>query len=207
MTTASDPIAIPALTKATAETAGAVLGRCAPSERAAPHLGDAGEAPSALMQRLVEAGLTADAITLLAHLLPAREGTWWAAQAARTLELGGDGELPRRCVRAAETWVAHPDDERRRAAMDLAAELGTDHAAAWAATAAFWAGDSLAPADQPPVPPPDHLWCHAVNGAVLLTAAHDPHPAIAARQRGLLGQGIDIATGGTGRPRHHANTG
>jgi hypothetical protein len=195
----AQPIA-DALPKATAATAGAICARFTPSDAMTAHLDDGGQSPTALLNALVAAGHLVDAVTLLAHALPRREGVWWACQAARTLDLGDEAALSRRTVRAAEAWVFEPDDATRRTAMALAEELGMEGAPAWAAVAAFWAGDSLAPADQPAVPPPDYLWCHAVNGAVLLAAAAGPADQIAARQRALLEQGVDIAAGGTGRP-------
>jgi hypothetical protein len=189
-----------ALAKATASRAGDVCARYAPSEATLAKVGNGHTDPADLLNALIAEGKLVDAVTFLAHALPRREGTWWACQAARTVPLGDDAALPRRVVRAAEAWVFSPDDTARRAAMDLAEELGFESPASWAGIAAFWSGDSLAPPDQPKVPPRDHLWCHAVNGAVLLAAAQGPAPTITTRHRALLAQGLDIANGGTGRP-------
>lgn len=197
---ADDGPPVEQLKKATAGTAGEIGAHCDLGAPALRLLGDGSEAPTAFLRRLIEAGHLADAVTFLAHALPPREGVWWACQAARTLGLGSDEALPRRTVRAAEAWVFQPVDARRRAAMSLAEELGFDVPASWAAVAAFWSGDSLAPAEQPKVAPEPHLYCHAVGGGVLLAASRGPADRIAARQRGLLGLGVDIANGGTGRP-------
>lgn len=195
------------LAKATADDAGTVAGRCQLSSGALGLLGDGATAPGPFLDTLIRQDCPGDALTFLAHALPPREGTWWACQAARTLPLGDDAALPRRTVRAAEAWVFHPDDGRRRDAMALAEELGFDSPASWAAVAAFWSGDSLAPPDQPKVPPKAYLWCHAVNGAVQLAAADGPADRITARRHGILRLGIDIANGGTGRPRSASQSG
>jgi hypothetical protein len=199
---AQDPAesrALPELPKATADSAEEICRRFEASETARAHLSEGSTTPSAFLNALIGAGALVEAVTFLAHALPRREGVWWACQAARTLDLGDEAALARRTVRATEAWVFAPDDAMRRTAMELAEALGLEGAPAWAAVAAFWAGDNLAPADQPAVPPPDYLWCHAVNGSVLLAAAAGPADQVAARQRTLLDQGVDIAAGGTGR--------
>jgi len=196
-----EPPRVETLAKATADDAGTVAGRCELSGTAIGLLGDGTMPPGPFLDTLIRHDCPGDALTFLAHALPSREGTWWACQAARTRPLGDDGALPRRIVRAAEAWVFQPDDDRRRDVMALAEDLGFDSSASWAGVAAFWSGDSLAPPDQPKVPPKAYLWCHAVNGAVQLAAADGPAEAITARRHTILRLGVDIANGGTGRPR------
>lgn len=187
------------LRKAAGATAGEVLAGATLSDEARALLGRGEQAPGAFLDTLLAAGALPDAITLLAHALPPREGVWWACRAARTLPLGDEAALPRRCVRAAEAWVFEPTEDKRHAAMELAEALEFEGPASQAALAAFWSGESIAPRDQAPVPPPPGIAGKAVAGAVLLAAvtsgAGDPSP----RQRALIEAGIDIANGGAGR--------
>ena len=195
------------LARVKAATAGEIAARLDLSEEAEASLGDGTAPPAAYLRALIEAGHLADAIGFLAHALPKREGAWWAAQCARTLDLGEETSLARRTVRAAEAWVVEPREPARQAAMDLAEELGEDHPASWAAMAAFWSGDSLLPPDMAPVRPDPVLSCRAVAGAVMMTAAEGPGPAVPDRQRALLAKGLDIANGGDGREATRAQGG
>ena len=195
------PPPVERLEKVTVETAAEVAAEAELSEEAAALLGDEAEPPAAYLARLMAADHPVDAIRFLAHALPKREGAWWAAQCVRCLPLGDETALPRRTVRAAEAWVVDPSETARYAACELAEALGFDHPASWAAMAVFWAGDSLAPPDMPAVKPSAHLSCRAVFAAAVLAAAEKgPPEMIPAHHLAMLGQGIDIANGGTGRP-------
>jgi hypothetical protein len=198
-TTEHDVTMAAELAKATAATAGEIAAAAVLSESARARLGAGDLAPGTYLAALLNAGKLIDAITFLAHALPKREGAWWACQAARTRPLGDESALARKVVRAAEAWVFAPSDDKRRLAMALAEELGFRTAAAWTGAAVFWAGDSLAPPDQPKVPPAPELSCRAVAGAVMLAAAEGPAERIAEAQRALVDVGVDIANGGTGR--------
>jgi len=189
----------PALTRVTAETAGEIAAGLDLSEEALALLGDGRMPPAAYLATLMQREDPSDAVTFLAHALPRREGAWWAAQAVRTLDLGDETALARRVVRATEAWVVKPKEPARYAAMDLAEALGFDHAASWAAMAAFWAGDSLVPPDMAPVKPEPTLSCRAVAAAVTIAAAEGPGAEMPARMQALLAKGIDIANGGSGR--------
>jgi len=190
---------VPALAKVVATTAGDIAASLDLSEEALALLGDGKMPPAVYLAALMQRDDLADAVTFLAHALPKREGAWWAAQAVRTLDLGDETALARRVVRATEAWVVKPKEPARHAAMDLAEALGFDHAASWAAMAAFWAGDSLLPPDMAPVKPEPTLSCRAVAAAVTIAGAEGPGAEMPARMRALLAKGIDIANGGSGR--------
>ena len=70
---------------------------------------------------------------------------------------------------------------------------------AWAAIAAFWSGDSMAPEGQPAVPPAPHLTGTAVSGAVALSAVRGDVSRRNARLVSFLESGRNIAAGGPGR--------
>src|SRR3954462_8819260 len=105
---------------------------------------------------LADKALFEDAVRFVAHALPKREAVWWAWVCARR----ASGESPTSKIGAAlqatEKWIAQPNEDNRRAAMDAArtAEFGT--AAGCAALAAFFSGGSLAPPNAPVVPPREH---------------------------------------------------
>jgi hypothetical protein len=100
---------------------------------------------------------------------------------------------------AAEEWVRRPTDEHRRAAMKQAETTGFGSPEAWAAVAAFWSGDSMAPPEAPKVPPQPHFTGLAVAGAVALAAARGPATRREARLQRFLAAAKDIASGGVGR--------
>lgn len=159
-----------------------------------------GLSPAEFIDLLCGAELWVDAIRFLAHALPRREAVWWACTAARSgLDVNAAGQ--RQAVETAEAWVYHPDEERRRAAMNAAPAAGNDNPAHWAAMAAAWSGGSLAPPEAPVVPPGETLTAQAVGGAVLLAAVKPEPERAPERYRNAVVQAIDIARGGTGRPK------
>jgi hypothetical protein len=150
--------------------------------------------------RLEQAGLLIEATRLIAHTLPAREAVWWACACSRHTAPSGANPATETTLRdAAEEWVRRPTDEHRRTAMKQAETAGFDSPEAWAAVAAFWSGDSMAPPEAPKVPPQPHFTGLAVAGAVALAAARGPAARRETRLRHFLVSAKDIATGGVGR--------
>jgi hypothetical protein len=186
------------LRKVAAKSAAEVCGKFELSDPARTLLSAAG-APAPYLAAVIDAALWTDAIRFLAFALPKREAVWWACVAARTAfgPTPLDGEEA--CVAAAEEWVYRPSDEARRAVFPLAEKVGFKSPSGYAGLAAFWSDGSLAPPDQPPVPPDEKLCPTAVAAAVLLAAVvREPHKA-QAKYRTLLASGLDIANGGNGR--------
>ncbi|HEY6717375.1 MAG TPA: hypothetical protein VI232_13635 [Reyranella sp.] len=177
--------------------------------RVLPHLQLDAEAKPALagcddslaaLDRLEQAGLLIEATRLVAHALPAREAVWWACACSRhTAPSGANPALETTLRDAAEEWVRRPTDEHRRTAMKQAETAGFGSAEAWAAVAAFWSGDSMAPPEAPKVPPQPHFTGLAVAGAVALAAARGPAARRETRLRHFLVSAKDIAAGGVGR--------
>ena len=115
-----------------------------------------------------------DAVRVLAHLLPKRVAVWWACRCAR--QASGD-QLPPKleaAVKAAETWIAELSEKTRYTAFSLANQAGLGTAAGCAAMAAFASEGSLAPADDPVVPPPEGLAAQLVAASVLIAASQNP---------------------------------
>ena len=162
-------------------------------------------APEACLGILIEAEQFEDAVRFLAHALPRREAVWWACLAARTVTRDEDAD-PRHqaALEAAESWVFEPVEANRRKAELLAEKTRFRHPSGWAAVAAFWSGASITAETEPPVPPPTHLYAHAVTGAVMLAASLDDPNHVKPKLRAFLKQGMDIANGGNGQIRTDA---
>jgi len=153
--------------------------------------------PERFVQALVEAGNRRDAVYALAMILPHRHAVWWACLAARLMP-----DLDRRkpdmaAVAGAERWVQGGMPADARAAGGRANACDPDFAPAWVATAAFWAGPSLAPRGQQDVPPAPHLTGVATRIVFLLLSQE---PALVGRIafEDWLDIGLDLMRGGNG---------
>jgi hypothetical protein len=144
------------------------------------------------LYRLMSQHLYLDAVRLLAHALPVREGVWWACRCSQ-------GEASA-ALATAERWVAEPNEAHRRACGTAASAAGYGTAAAAAALSAFLSGGSIAPPDWPPAAPREGAAARAVASAVLLAAlATEPHRA-QERWFQFLKDGIGLLTGATSLP-------
>jgi hypothetical protein len=153
---------------------------------------------SEALASLEAGGLLVEAARLCAHALPAREAVWWAARCAAATASADLPQIDQEARALAEAWVRQRSDAIRREAMDKAQLAGCTSAEAWAAVAAFWSGDSMAPADQPKVPPAPHLTGVAVAGAVVLASVRGDPARQSARLKRFLVSARDIAAGGAG---------
>jgi hypothetical protein len=168
-----------------------------PPEAQAP-LGDCAEIGNAL-DRLEAAGFAPEAVRVLAHALPKREGVWWACMCATSTAPEDLCESDRLAEETAELWVRRQTDDLRRAAMLHAEVGGFMTAEAWTGIAAFWSGDSLAPLGERPIPPLPEQTGTAVAAAVMLASVRGDGAQYAARLKRFLESGRDIASGGVGR--------
>jgi hypothetical protein len=162
------------------------------------------ERPSEAVSRLVQAELLIEAARVCAHALPSRERVWWAARCARATAPGALPAADEEAAALAEGWVRRPADETCRAAMEQAQASGFTSPEAWVAVAAFWSGDSMAPLDQPKVPPAPHLAGSAVVGAVVLASVRNHPDRQPDRLRRFVGSALDIAAGGAGHLEQEA---
>jgi hypothetical protein len=159
--------------------------------------------PAVLLRALLDAGLAAEALRVMACALPPREGIWWAFIAARhALQMvaakpkqndEGDAVAEQSTVLAlVERWISQPTDENRRAAWAAAQEVGLETPAACAAAAVFFAGGSLTPAGSAFVPPPAGVHVIMVATAVLLAAAQAAPERMIELADAFTGQGIEV---------------
>lgn len=138
-----------------------------------------------------------DAIVFLAHLLPRREAVWWARQCVEALlpESAEDAAL-----RAADAWVRSPEEETRRAALDIGNAADQAIATTWLALAAAWSGGSMAAPDQKPHIPQPSACARAANAAIALAISGGEPETIAARIQACAAAGLRFAEGGDARP-------
>lgn len=153
--------------------------------------------PLAFLKSLIASATPENAVAFLAYLLPRREAVWWACQCIRTLNPSrNEGEEA--ALQAAEAWVREPEEEQRRAALQLAGDSADQGAAAtWLAYSAGWSGGSMTTSD-PPVPAPPHLTAKAVRVAVLMALARIPVKQRRERLGACLTEGVrlvDVAAG------------
>jgi hypothetical protein len=147
------------------------------------------------VDRLLENELYTDVIALLAHVLPQREGVWWAWSCARDVSESPSPEAAA-ALEATSKWIVEQTDEYRRAAGDAAEALDYDSPAAMAALAAFMCGDTLGPADAPPSPAPPTAAPQAITGSICMAAAAGDAEGIDDRFRQFIERGMERADKG-----------
>jgi len=136
---------------------------------------------------------------VLAHALPKREAVWWACMCSVHTAPADLPDPDRQARETAELWVRQQKDETRRDAMKHSESSGFQTPEAWSGVAAFWCGESMAPAGLPVVPPPPDSVGRAVAGAVALAAVRGDVTRQPARLKRFLESGRAIASGGSGR--------
>lgn len=124
--------------------------------------------PLVFMTGLIDAGAAEDALGFASYVLPRREAVWWGCQCLRAMGAIRD-DAGREVLTAAEAWVRNPEEDKRRAALDLAQACSFREPATWLALAAGWSGGSMVAAEFDRVPPPPHLTARAIRSALTLS--------------------------------------
>jgi hypothetical protein len=132
-------------------------------------------APLDHARQLLASRSPVDAIAFLAYLLPRREAVWWGRQCVSAI-LGPRADDA--ALHAAEDWVRAPDEESRRAALDIGKAGDQRIATTWLALAAGWSGGSLIGPEHPAVLPPQSSCAKSVNAAIVLAACAGDRSAI-----------------------------
>ena len=121
------------------------------------------------------------AIRLLAAVLPAREGIWWAWVSARYATQMPGGRAPTAKEHAAlghvERWIVRPDDATRRDVWESANAAGLDTPIGIIGAAVFLSGVSVGPANLPAVPPAPGAFVPLVPGAIVMAASRNSDAA------------------------------
>lgn len=151
--------------------------------------------PIEFLKDLASRGKLDEAVTFCAYLLPRREAVWWGCACARA----SLGEIPQdrsACLLAAQAWVYNPDDERRKAALELGTKSDSNDPLTWLALAAGWSGGVLVMLPNLPVPMPTYMTARAVRVAVLLAAAKTGKHQRTARLQACIAEGMKLAETG-----------
>ncbi len=176
-------------------TAGDVCEAFKDLRRIAPAPGDA-SAPLDYVRRLLASRRPIDAIAFLAHVLPRREAVWWARQCVGAI-LGARAEDE--ALRVADAWVRAPEEERRRAALDVAAAGDPERPTTWLARAAGRSGGNIRAPEQKPIVAAPAACAQAANAAIVLAiCAQDPR-TIGAWIAACVEAGVRFAEGGEAR--------
>lgn len=132
---------------------------------------------------------------VIANALPVRESVWLACLAAEEM-LPEGAELPP-TVRAAKAWVFKPNEQTRKDVEDAIAGADMDEPWTLAADAAF---HGRVKGLEKIVHSPPNAAPTMVFAMLMKATLEDPTPeAIEARFNKLVGFGLNIAAGGTGR--------
>jgi len=150
--------------------------------------------PVEFLKDLVSKDKLDEAVAFCAYLLPRREAVWWACTCARA----SLGEIPQdrgACLLAAEAWVYDPDDEHRKAALEIGTQSDSNDPLTWLALAAGWSGGLLVTFPGLPVPVPTYMTARAARIAVLLSVAklRKDRPS---RLQACIADGIKLAETG-----------
>lgn len=154
---------------------------------------------SAVMGELAGQGAFVDMLRLMSVALPARERTWWACLAARDV-VGPDADPVPATLATAEAWVFRPGEETRAAAYQAAEAADPDDETVLCATAAVFADGTLGPGDLKEYPAPPGGGEAAAFGMNVMALEHLGLPIAEAADR-LIDRALDIARGGSGKPK------
>lgn len=155
------------------------------------------EAPLDFARKLLARAHRFDAITYAAYLLPRREAVWWGCQCVRAMaETKIDDALL-----ASEAWVRDPEEEQRRAALNLSAAADVRKATTWLAMAAGQSGGSITPEGAQPVAAPPQSTAADVKVAIILAIVNCPLAGQSAWINACVEAAIRFAEGGDAKVR------
>jgi hypothetical protein len=125
------------------------------------------------VEELLDLGLRADALTVVAATLPKRYVVAWACECLKgaLANLPAATSVDRAGLALAQQWLTDPTEEKRRAAQEFAETGEFKTPGAWIAASAGWSGGSLLPRGYDPISPPDHLPAEAAVAALRLAAS------------------------------------
>ena len=151
--------------------------------------------PRPYLDLLIGHMLYPDAARFMAHAMPKREAIWWACLCARKVYGPSPPVKAAGALQAAETWLAKPTDEQRRAAFKAGEAAEFNNPAGLIGMAVLFSSGSLAPAGQAEVLPEPHLAANAVANAVILAAVMTDPGQANAHYAQFFEVGFEIANG------------
>jgi hypothetical protein len=154
------------------------------------------EEPLPFARKAAHSSRPAGAVAFMAHLLPRREAVWWGCHCLRAmLGAAADDEA----LGAAEAWVRAPDEDTRRAALQIGGAADARRATTFLARAAGHSGGSIAGPDQRAAPASADACAQAVQAAVVLAIAAQPTALMTGWIEACVEAGIRFAEGGEAR--------
>jgi hypothetical protein len=125
------------------------------------------------IDEMLEQGLAADALMLIARILPKRYVVAWACECFKGALAGlpTATDVDRAGLALAQQWLTDPTEDRRRAALDFAEAGEFSTPGAWIAASAGWSDGSLLPRGYDTISPPDHLPAEAAVAALRFAAS------------------------------------
>lgn len=153
--------------------------------------------PQQFFDRLVAAGLLADARKFLAHALPPRRAIWWAALCLHHATSRRPFDTPAEEVafESAVRWLVEPNETTRRAteAAGWAASPTTE--AGILAMACFLSGGSISLPGLPAVLPKPHVVGRLVGVVVYLASVRFDPAGYLGHLAQYLTMGVEVAAG------------
>lgn len=143
------------------------------------------------LNQLAAAELYPDSFRALARAMPKNFAILWARECLRQTGTAERAESASRCLKAADDWLAAPDEAGRRRAAEAADEAKYSHPEAWLAAAIGWSSGSLAPPDLEVVRPPDHLTAVAVGACLSLLVSTEPD-SMDTLSRSMMERGLQM---------------
>ena len=149
------------------------------------------------LRKASAAGDYSAAISFCAYLLSRREAVWWACGCLRPLEPRTPGEA--RCLDMAEAWVRVPEEEQRRAALEMGLQSRRNLPGTWVALGAGWSGGNMSASDTYKVAPAPQLTAQAIRGALLIASGRPPAAHAKAKQKEWVGAAYRLLIGDLAR--------
>jgi hypothetical protein len=154
-----------------------------------------GLSASAYFDELNRAGLYADAIRVLARLLPNKRAIWWGSLCIWAVNRQQVSASTEAALRAIVTWLRNPEDNRRRAARETAKAAGLNSPVGMLAIATFLSEGSISVAGQPEVLAKPSCSATMIAAAVLTAARMTGASRSLGWQRQFLAIGVDVYRG------------
>jgi TPR repeat protein len=146
--------------------------------------------PEQFAELLFQNNRHSDAVQLIAHYLPKRQGVFWAMTCVRqvTPEPAPEAES---ALKAAEKWIAEPSEDTRKAALKAADAADAGTPAGCTALAAYYS-DGMPRTEDPKANARAYfMTAKLVGSAVLLAATEDPEQLMP-RFESFIRKGLEI---------------
>ena len=149
-------------------------------------------APAQVLTRLVKEERFPEALRFLVNTLEAGTAVRWAYDCLSNLDRPPAQGARQTALQAVKSWIAAPDETKRRAAKEASDNAGLETPEGVLAMAVFFSGGSIAPETAPEVPAPARA-CHKLSaGAVLLVVVSDYPESASQRFQEAIQRGVQL---------------